>query len=71
MVSVMVDDGIPENPIEPGNRAFLVADLLSSLERLDECGLKDVFGRLPASDPGLEESKKLIVAVDQGLDRFR
>lgn len=52
---------------EPGHCAFLIPDIGSPLEGLDEGRLKDVLGHLAAADAGLEKAQEPIMAVDQGL----
>jgi hypothetical protein len=61
--AVMVDDGIAEDPIEPGDN-LLILDAGTAFDSAHEGGLEDVFGGFAGLDAALEEGEKLAVAAD-------
>jgi len=57
---MVVDDSVPKHAKEPGNRALLVADLVATLESLDESSLKDIFSRFSACYAEQKELQELV-----------
>lgn len=51
--AVVIGDGVPKQPVEPGDRPLPVADRASAFEALSERRLEDVFGVLARTNPPL------------------
>src|SRR6476620_3067917 len=65
--SVVVNGGIAQDSVEPGNGALLIAELGSMLKTPDKRGLQDVFSNLPGLHALLKKAQELPVAVHQLL----
>jgi len=67
-VAVVIDDGVAEHPVKPGNDALFVAHVGPPLQGAHEGRLQDVFGDNSRFDTGLEEGQELPVAIHQAFD---
>jgi transposase len=63
-VAVMIDDGVAEHPIEPGDH-FLIRHTTSSFQSARKRCLQDIFGGGPGLDAPFQERQKLAVAGNQ------
>jgi hypothetical protein len=59
--SIVVDDGVSQQPIEPSDHAFLIADFASFLYSSHERVLEDFFRLFAASDAGGKKIKESAV----------
>ena len=59
--AVVVDDGIPQYPVEPCHNTLLVPELDSMFESLYICQLENVFRSGRLTDPSRDEAKELRV----------
>jgi hypothetical protein len=58
----------PQESVEPRHGALALAELVLSLERLDEGGLQQLLGGGPAACPRLEKPQEALVLRDEDLD---
>src|ERR687892_201906 len=65
---VNVDQRTAQEPVEPGDSALAFAEVILSLERLDEGGLQQLLDGCAAARPRLEEAQEAIVLCDERLD---
>jgi hypothetical protein len=65
---VVVDHGVSERPVEPGDHRLLVAHGPRALHPLDERLLEDVLSLGSAADAPLQEAKELAMVAHQFLD---
>lgn len=66
--TVLVDDGIPEQAIEPRHGALFVANFTGLLESADESLLEDLLGDGAATDAPFEKGEETTVVLDPGRD---
>lgn len=69
-MTIVIDHGIAENPIEPGNH-LLIRHLRSAFQSAHKCRLEDIFGGSSRFDASFEKRKKLPMSVNQQGNRFR
>lgn len=65
LMAVMVDDGIAQETIEPGDDAFFVAEGATALESTDEGSLEEVFGEGGRGDAFFKERKELVTSREE------
>lgn len=64
----LVDGGVPERSIEPGNDAFAFRHTHWARERAHKRVLQDVLGNHAVADAALEETQERPVILEQGRD---
>ena len=64
-MAVEVDDGVSENPVEPGNHALLIPDRLHCLDPLDESALEDLLGVVGVGYSLCEERQEAPAVFEQ------
>ena len=69
--AMVVDDGIPQDPVEPGRGRFGVSQRVGSAEAPDEGLLEDIFGLVAGPDPALKETQKADMIVQQHAENVR
>ncbi len=72
--SVVIDQGVPQHPVEPSDDAFRILDLLALFERARVSRLKNVLGRCRIPNSAREEIEKLrsmLQKLRKGCIRFR
>jgi len=65
--AVVVDDGVAQNAIEPGDRRLLIAQAAGVLEGAHVCRLQNVFGEGAVIDSTGEKSKELLPQIDKRI----
>lgn len=66
--AVPIDDAVAEQAIEPGHRAFVVAQRIDLFDRLDERALEHVFRLFPVAQARLQKRQKLAMVTDEPSD---
>ena len=69
--AIVVDDGVSQQPIEPGHRAFSVTDGAGLLDAPDEGRLEDVLGLRAASHAAFEEGQEPPMVLHECFDDAR
>ena len=64
----LIDGGVPECSIEPGNDAFILWHTCWARERAHKRVLQDVLGNHAVADATLEEAQERPVVLEQGRD---
>jgi len=67
--AVVINDGVPQQPIKSGDRLFVVADLFGFLQAADECVLKNLLGIFTAPDASRQEVEEPTVIGEKALNR--
>ncbi len=68
LLAVVIDDGVTEDAIEPGDDILLFGKFVAVFDGANEGGLEDVFGNGAGFDTRLQESQEAAMAVDEGLE---
>jgi len=69
-VTVMIDHGVTENPIEPRNH-LLVLHLCPALQSARKRRLENIFGGRSRFDASFQERQKFPMSVNQSGNGFR
>lgn len=65
---IIVDDGIPEQAVEPCYGRFTISERIALLNAFEESRLQDVFGSRGVSDTPLQECAESPVIPNQRLN---
>jgi hypothetical protein len=68
-MSVVIDDRIPEDAVEPRDGALFIAQVGTTFEAADKSGLQNVFSNRLGLDPSFEKCQELPMTMDQLFDR--
>jgi hypothetical protein len=69
-VTVVIDDGVPEDTIEPRNNLFVLY-VSATLQSPSKCRLQNVFGSCPGFDAPLQKGQELAVSCYKLRNRLR
>lgn len=64
---IQVNQGMTENPVEPGHQILVISDLFAVLQRLQEAVLKQVGGELGIGHPLAHEGQERFPVLEQML----
>jgi len=64
----MVDDGVAQHAVKPGDRRLLASQLVDFVETARERFLKDVFCQHAIADAPFEKAEELAMIVDEHAD---
>jgi hypothetical protein len=67
---IIIDDGVSQNAIEPGDGGLFVANRRAFLKTLDEGRLQNVFRSFPGTDTVLNEFQELETAFEEAIQRL-
>ena len=66
----MIGDGIPEDAVEPGDRAFRLAQLGASFDCPEVRGLQNIFGSRSVSNPIAQELQEAAMLLGEAGRRI-
>ena len=68
VMAVVIDDGVAQDCVEPGDGRFVLAESSGLFERADVGDLQDVFCKRAVVDATLHEGKEALAAVEESLE---
>ena len=69
--AVVIDKGVAQNAVKPGDGGLILAQLAGGFERTDVGGLQDVFGERAINQAALEKAEELPAEIEErGCDWF-